>query len=198
MHTRRLSVFLIAAWLSCTLFMGWVAVYNMKSVDLTVKSPVDRIQREMRDFGLDRARALVRFHSAELNRHYFFYWEITQIALGIALSITILFATNGNRFAMTLAAIMLIVAIVQHFTITPQILEIGRGLDFATTDEMIDERRSFGVYHAYYSYAEIAKAVAGACLGIKMLFSSGSSGRRRRGRKKIDVVDDPDDSHVDG
>lgn len=177
--------------------MGWVAIYNFESVDLTLKHPSDRVQREMRDIGLDRSRVLLRFHSAELNRHFFYNWETVQLVLAIVLAIALLFATNGSRFALSVSLSMLAIVLIQHFTMTPQMLELGRGLDFAAPDELLDERRSFSTFHSYYSIAEILKGLLGAVLGARMLLSSGSGGRRRRPRNKVDVVDHADHRHVD-
>ena len=196
MNTRRLSVLLLGAWLACTLLMTWVAVYNSESAELTLKHPSDRIQREMRDIGLERTRTLLHFHSAELSRHFFVYWEMTQFGLGAALAITLLFATNGNRLTMALSTAMIVIVVIQHFTMTPQILELGRGFDFASPDEMIDERRSFAAYQSFYSAGEILKWVLGAALAGRMLLSDGSASRRRI-RRKIDVINDADYGHVD-
>ena len=199
MHSRRLSTLLLGLWLGGCLFMGWVAMHNLGAVDEAMKNPSDRVQRELRDIGLDRARTVLRFQASELNRNYFSTWELVQIVLGIVTAITLLFATNGNRLVMTLAAAMLALVIIQHLTITPQMIEIGRGLDFAPPDDMLDERKSHRGYHSYYSWLEVLKVLLGVGLAGRMLFAKTASGRKRRSaRKKLDTVDDPDDSHIDG
>ncbi len=199
MHTRRLCSLLLGAWLAGSLFMVWVATHNLGNVDPMMANPGMQAQRHIRDIGPDRVRMLMRFQAGELNRYYFETWEVAEIILGIVLAVTLLFATNGNRLMMALAGGMIAIPLIQHFTITPQILELGRGLDFATPDQMQAERQSFWGYHNFYSMLEIVKIALGFGLAARLLISMGNStGRRRRSSSKIDSIDDANDGHVNG
>jgi len=197
MHTRRLCALLLGAWLAGMIFMTWVATHNLQGVDSLLNSSNVQAQRHFRDLGQDKARVLMRFQAAELNRYYFGAWERAQILLGIILGITLLFATNGNRLMMTLAMGMLAIAIIQRLTVTPSVTEIGRGLDFAADGQMQLERQAFWNYHNFYSALELLKLGLGVGLSVRLLLA-GSSGRRVRRAKKLDTVDDANNGHVDG
>jgi hypothetical protein len=177
MSSRRIAVFLLGFWLGCTLFMGWVA-------------------REIKDIGYDRVKTLLRFEAAELNRHYFYYWEWLQLLLVIVTTVILLDATSGNKFTMICIVGVLLLLLVQHFLVQPEVLDLGRGLDFAPPDQMVDERRAFRTFHTYYASIEGIKIVLLAIVSVRMLLH-GSSGKRRRRTIKADVVDDADNSHVD-
>lgn len=196
MHTRRLCGLLLGAWLAASIFMTWVATHNLQSVDSLLNTNSVQAQRQLRDMGHDKARVLMRFQASELNRYYFGAWEGFQIILGIVLAIALLFATNGNRLMMSLAAGMLAIVIIQKLTVTPPIIELGRGLDFATDGQMQVERQAFWNYHNFYSAMELAKLAMGVGLAARLMVS-GSSGRRVRRTKKLDTVDDADNGHVD-
>jgi len=94
---------------------------------------------------------------------------------------------------------MLVAAAVQLFLINPQMIEIGRALDFASIDEYREERRAFWNLHRAYSIVEVAKIFCGVLLAAKLLFSRNSGRKRRRSRveAEIDLINDPNHSHVD-
>ncbi len=191
MSSRRIAVYLLGLWLGCTLFMGWVATHDLGSVDPILKQSNRQLQREIKEIGYDRVKALLRFEAAELNRHFFYYWEWLQIFLALVVLIILLDATNGNKFTLVIITGVILLLLVQHFLVGPQVLELGRGLDFAAPDQMLDERRAFGTFHAYYSSIELIKLVLVGIISVRMLLH-GSSGKRRRRSGKIEVVDDAD------
>lgn len=197
MSSRRIAVFLLGFWLGCTVFMGWVATHNLGSVDPILKQSDRQLQREIKDIGYDRVKALLRFEAAELNRHYFYYWEWMQILLAIIALVVLLDATSGNKFTMLVMVGMLLVIVVQHFLVEPAVVELGRGLDFAPPDQMVDERRAFRTFHAYYSGIELIKIVLIGVISMRMLMHGSSGKRRRRTGGKLDVVDHTDHGEVD-
>ena len=196
MSSRRLAVFLLGFWLGCTLFMGWVATHNFGSVDPILKQSDRRLQREIKDIGYDRVKTLLRFEAAELNRYYFYNWEWIQILLALVALVVLLDATSGNRLTMVLIVSVLLLLLVQHFLVEPEVLELGRGLDFVAADQLLDERRAFSTYHAYYSSIEVIKFLLLSVISVRMLMH-GSSGKRRRRSTKVDVVDDANHGHID-
>lgn len=197
MHTRRLCGLLLGAWLAASIFMTWVATHNLQGVDSLLNTNSAQAQRHLRDMGHDKARVLMRFQASELNRYYFGTWETFQVVLGIVLVFVLLFATNGNRVMMTLAVGMLAIVVIQKLTVTPPIIELGCGLDFAADGQMQVERQAFWNYHNFYSAMELIKLALGVGLAARLILA-GSSGRRVRRTKKVETVDDADNGHVDG
>jgi len=198
MHTRRLASLLIGAWLAGSAFMIWVATGNFRSVEEVLRARSTKAQREINDIGPARARALLRYHASEQNRHYFYYWEIVQIALGVVLAVVLLFATNGNKLIMALVAFMLAIILIMHFRISPQITELGRAIDFAGSEQMSVERDVFWNYHKAYSAMEVLKIGLGLLLGVRMLYSTHQL-KRRSGKstgKNINRVNDSNNTHI--
>ena len=179
------------------LFMGWVATHNLGSVDVVLKQADRQLQREIKDIGYDRVRALLRYEAAELNRFYFYYWEWVQLVLALIATVILLDATGGNRLTMIFMAGIILILLVQHFLINPEMMELGRGLDFAAGDQMLDERRAFRTFHTYYASMELIKIVLVGLTSARMLLHGSSGKRRRRSNGKVDVVNDTDHSHVD-
>jgi len=197
MRAKRLATLLLGAWLGAGLFMSWVAASNFDSVDSVIKSSAGRMQFEVKEIGSERLRMILRHHSGEQNRHYFSQWEWIQLLLGAILAVLLLFETNANRVIMAMSLLMLAITAIQHFTITPQIIEIGRSIDFSSSEDMVPERQVFWNYHRAYSVLEVLKLGAGFVLSLRLLYGTSRTSKRRR-RKKVDSVDDADHSHVDG
>ncbi|MFN7925798.1 MAG: hypothetical protein U0Q16_37200 [Bryobacteraceae bacterium] len=184
MHPRRFATLLLGGWLAGAIFCGWVASNNLTGVDRMMREASLQARKEFNEIGLERTRRVFRFQAAELNRHYFNNWELVQMLLGVGLGITLLFATNGNKLVMALCTAMFLIVVVQHFTITPQMIDLGRGLDFDGGNTQSAERQSFRGMHELYSYLEVVKVLIGVGLAVRLLFfKPPSSGRRRRSRR---------------
>jgi hypothetical protein len=74
---------------------------------------------------------------------------------------------------------MLLVVIIQHFVVSPKIVELGRAMDFTTTEDVVPERESFWNYHRAYSGVEMLKLISGLALAMRLLYSSRSIRRKR-------------------
>jgi len=197
MSSRRISVFLLGFWLAFMMFMGWVAMHNLGSVDPILKQSDRQLQREIKDIGYDRVKTLLRFEAAELNRYFFYKGVWLQLLLALITTLVLLDATSANKLTMVIMAGMILMILVQHFLIEPEMVELGRGLDhFRLDQEMLDERRAFRTYHTYYSSIELIKIALVSLISLRMLLH-GSSGKRRRRSGKVEMVDDADNGHID-
>ncbi|MBK5292620.1 MAG: hypothetical protein JJE04_13200 [Acidobacteriia bacterium] len=209
MRIKRVAILWLGAWLGASLFMGWVSTTGSDSADFVVKSNSVRAQKEVKEIGVHRTRALLQFHMAESIRNRTYDWEAAQLGIGLVLVILLLFGTNGERVSMGLSVLMLVFVGIMHWIMTPQIMELGRGIDFASSEDMIPERQAFWSYFRSYTYMEVLKFVLGVILAVNLLFRSRSGGdkaekdekgsrRRRRRIVKVDGVNHADHSHVDG
>lgn len=197
MHPRRFSTLLIGMWLAGAAFMAWMSFHNPRVDDL-MKQGNAKAQHEYQNADRARARTLLAHQAAELNRYYTSNWELVQLALGVVLAVNLLFATNGNKLVMTLCMAAIAITAIQYITFTPQIIEIGRGVDFALTDEMFDERKTLRGFQSYYLWLEGAKLMTLTGLTIRLLFGHSTASGRRRRRKPADTVDDLSQAQVNG
>jgi hypothetical protein len=175
-----------------------VASHNLIAVDENLRQASEPLKNELKGISDERARRVLRFQAGEVNRYYFRTWELVELVLGVALAVTLLFGTNGNRFIMVLCAAMLVVVLVQHLAITPRLIEVGRTLDFADAGEMRTERTVHRGMHQAYAILEVGKIACGLVLGGRLLFFRSTGSRRRRSRGQVDPVDHSDHGHVNG
>ncbi|MCL5744546.1 MAG: hypothetical protein M1541_11570, partial [Acidobacteria bacterium] len=142
------------------------------SVDRLLASPVPQAKAEIDKLGQSAARMLLRHQVSEQNRWYFENWELAQIVLGVVFILTLFFGTAGNRTIMLISLFMLAAVLVEHWYITPEMLGLGRAIDFVRAGEPSVERTRFLMFHEAYSGTEIAKMVLGAILTAKLLHRS--------------------------
>jgi len=188
MHTRRLATFILGAWVAGTFFMMAVAIWNLDGVDRLLEAPNPSASQHIKVLGADSARMLLRHQVSELSRFYFENWEYAQLMLGIALLLTLLFATNGEKWYMLLCGLLLLLVIVERFLVTPQIISLGRAIDFVPEQTPSVERIKFWRFHNAYVALELIKLAVLGGTTLRLLTMS----RRPRSRKKVDLIDDAD------
>jgi hypothetical protein len=174
MHFRRLACFLLGSWLTGGLFMATVATQNFRSVDRLLAKPAAPARQQVDTLGRDSARMLLRYQVAEQNRLYFETWGLVETVIGFMLLMVLLFGSAETNFTLLLALLMLLIAVVQRFVLTPEIVILGRVIDFVPATQPSPERSHFWVLHAAYSSIEVLKWGLGVALTARLLF------RRRR------------------
>ena len=149
-------MFLLGLWISGSLFMTAVATQNFRNVDRLLAAPSDPARKMIQGLGHDSARQLLRYHSSELNRLYFVWWEAAQLAIGIALLIVLARAKCG-KLCIVGAAVMLAITAAMHLLVTPQVVSLGRLIDFLPQGVESSERSQFWKLHGLYSALEVVK-----------------------------------------
>src|ERR1043166_7218382 len=50
-HTRRIATFLLGAWISCSLFMAFIAIQNLRSPGAVMSAPIEPRGKVIQKFG---------------------------------------------------------------------------------------------------------------------------------------------------
>jgi hypothetical protein len=193
MHFRRFSTFLLGAWLAGSLFMAMVATQNFRAVDRLLANPSPAAAQEIGRLGRESARALLRYQVSEQNRWYFQTWELMELALGLTLLLVLVFGSLETLFSLMLALAMLLIVVAQHFFLTPEIVALGRLIDFRPASQHVGR---FWVMHGAYSGLEVLKWLVALLLGGKLVI--GTPRFLRDPGRKINLVDKADYRHIDG
>jgi hypothetical protein len=183
MHFRRLACFLLGAWLAGGLFMATVATQNFRSVDRLLARPAVPAARQMQKLGPVAARTLLRYLVSEQNRTYFETWGILEMAIGGLLLMVLLFGSTERAFTLLLAALMLLIVLIQRLVLTPEIVDLGRTIDFVPAARPSPERAHFWVLHSIFSGLELLKWALAFFLTAKLLFR----GRRTSADPALDI-----------
>jgi hypothetical protein len=166
--------------------MIMVATQNFRSVDRLLGAP-GGAGVQIEQMGRDAARTFLRYQVSEQNRWYFDTWEKTQLALGIAL---LAVTMRQGRISASLAAVMFALLLAERFYITPEIVRLGRLIDFIPRAASSQERDIFWRFHGAYSGVELLKLALGFFLSGRLIFGRDGIGH------KVNVVNEADHSHV--
>ena len=128
-----------------------------------------------------------------MNRWLFRAWENTQLVGGTVFFFVLLFGSRENKLVLTGILLALGLVLLQRLVITPEIVALGRLIDFVPPNAPSPERQQFWVVHTAYAGIEVGKWLVALVLAGKMVFFSGErAGRLRHTRRELDGIDKAD------
>jgi hypothetical protein len=146
--------------------MAVVATQNFYTIDrLLTAQPSLAFTAVVNKLGHSETRELLRYLSSELNRLYFQYWNIAQLAIGI-LALWLAGKLPGAHKAKWGIVAMLAIVLFLTALITPQILSVGRALDFVPRDPPPSRLRTFGLLHATYTVLDGIELILGILVTV--------------------------------
>ena len=156
----------MGVWLTGTVAMAFVATENFYTIDRLLESkPNPVFAADVDKFGYDATRELLRYLSSELNRLYFQYWNLAQLAVGILALSFVVKVPSANKEKWWIVG-MLAIALFLAFVITPFILSVGRSLDFVPRDPPPAGLRTFGLLHATYTVLDGVQLIIGILVSV--------------------------------
>ncbi len=168
-------MFLMGCWLTGTIAMAVVATQNFYTIDrLLAASPNPSFKADVDTLGPEQSRELLRYLSSELNRLYFQYWNLVELAIGIAV---LWLAVKLPEFDQVKWYIVSMLGIVLFLTaaITPQVVSVGRALDFVPRDPPPPALRTFGLLHAAFTALDLIMLILGIVV-VRWLWKGAGEG----------------------
>ena len=169
-------MFALGVWLGGTILVSVVAAQNFYTIDrLLAESSNATFTSLVERIGRTDARDVLRYLSSELNRLYFQLWNVTQFVIGTL----VFWLLSGNRSVANArwgVVAMLGLVVFMIVWLTPQIVSLGRGLDFVPRDPAPPSLGRFGMFHGLYLILEALKLA----IGIVVVYWIGRSRPERR------------------
>ena len=151
----------MALWLMGAVSMAVVATQDFYTIDRLLEAlPHPTFAADVQKLGHDAARDLLRYLSSELNRLFFQYWNLAQLAIGILALWLVVKLPGADKPKWGIVA-MLAIAVFVTALITPRILSVGRSIDFVPRDPPPDGLRTFGLLHATYTVFDGVELILG-------------------------------------
>src|SRR5579862_8543471 len=94
MHSTRIAVFLLGAWLGCCIFMDLLALENLRLVNAVLNSAIPPAVAIIQKLDREQAALLLRYFAVEQYRYYFSTWEIIQIPVALLVAGSLYFAAE--------------------------------------------------------------------------------------------------------
>ena len=155
--------------------MDMAVTQNFRSVDRLLAKPAPAAAQMINSLGPANARFLLRHQVSEQNRWYFETWGVIAAVLGAALLMILIFGSTERNFTLLLALLMLLVAIVQRFALTPQMVFLGRIIDWIPADQPSPDRTRFWMLHNAFLGLKMLNWALGLLLTAKLIFRSKKS-----------------------
>ncbi len=196
MHYLRLASLLLGAWLCGSLFTMTVSTRKYTAVDEMLLSPKPNLAEQIESLRREPARQFLRHLATLQNTAMIENWERAQFALGILLMLTLFFGLESKPWLLVFAVVMFAALCLQHWQLTPQIVQVSRMLDVTATGTPPAEQTRLNNYHSAYAITEIVKVGLGGLMALGL-----AKRRRHRSRRvegEIDMIDDADHSHING
>jgi hypothetical protein len=192
-HTRRLSSFILGAWLAGSILVGLIAIQGIRSPSLVLSAPIEPAGKLIDKLGYENAALLLRHAAAEQTRFLEYKWEEAELLLGLALLACLFLGTQRRVLPLALCGIMLVLVLFQHFGVTNEMAYRGRITDFPPGNTAVGPVTRMLLLQQVYFSVEVMKLVAGGVLAsFLFMFRTG-----RRSRKSVRAIGEIDDSHAD-
>ena len=163
---QRWAIFAMGAWLSGTVLVSVVAAQNFYTIDrLLAGSTNSTFSSLVTQLGQPQARDLLRYLASELNRLYFQLWNITQLAIGLLVLWLIAQAPSATKARWGIAGMLGLVGLMLVW-LTPEIVSVGRSLDFVPRDPSPPAMQRFWILHGAYTLLEGLKLVTGVIVTV--------------------------------
>jgi hypothetical protein len=168
-HFRRLACLLLGAWLAGGVLVDTVVIENFRSVDRLLSRPAAPAATLIAKLGPAPARMLLRHEVSEQNRWNFETWGLVSAACGVMLIMLLLFASTESKSTLLLALLMFLVAVLQRFALTPEMVFLGRIIDWIPADHPSPERSTFWMLHTAFVGLDLLNLALGLVLGAKLV-----------------------------
>jgi hypothetical protein len=119
-----------------------------------------------------QTRLVLRHTASEINRTYFRAYGWAQIVLGVLLLALLVKQTPRDTTSLVIVGAMVVIVIPLTFYVTPEIIELGRRIDFVPRDPAPPEMGRFGMLHGAFTVLDGLKLVAGLGLLVRWIWKS--------------------------
>lgn len=154
------TTFLLGLWLGGSLFLVAVVTYNFVGIKPSFEANEELRTRAGFDPDDEAAKktSVIWVFASELNRAFFGGWNRLQLGLGLLVLAGVV-TRCPRRAALISTALAVGIVLVLTFYLAPQLVEIGRGLDFKPRDPEPPGLAEFNLLHRVYSGLAVAKGV---------------------------------------
>jgi hypothetical protein len=167
---RRLAAFLTGAWLAGSLLTDATAIANSRAVEQFLADPGIPAAELIHNVGRENTQMLLRRAAEEANDWLLEQWEWIQLGIGLCLLLVFIFGTRPPKIPIALCLLMMILGASERFALTPNLIRLGRVIDFLPSDPKLPDRVSFELFRKAYLGVEGAKLLlAVAVAGILII-----------------------------
>ena len=167
-RTQLVAIALLGAWTAMTLFMWLAATRSFRTVDRVLAESRAGFETAVKPLGADTTREVLRYLASEINRTLFKAYSGTEIVLGI-LVLVLLARSSADTLSIVLGTLMLALVLILAFVIQPQIVTVGRQIDFLPRNPAPAVMPRFWMLHGTFTGLDSVKLLAGLVLLVRLI-----------------------------
>jgi hypothetical protein len=168
-RTQLLVIALLGAWTALTLFMWLAATRSFRTVDKVMAQPQAEFEAAVKPLGAATTREVLRYLASEINRTMFKAYSATEIMLGVLVLLLIWLRSPRDTVSVVLAAVMLGLVLILGLIIEPQIVSVGRQIDFLPRNPAPAVMPRFWVLHGTFTGLDSVKLLTGLVLLVRLI-----------------------------
>jgi hypothetical protein len=149
--------------------MWFAATRSFRTVDAVLKSPPTQFSSNVQGQKSEQTREVLRYLASEINRTYFQAYGWGQILLGAALLLLLTLKRPRNHLDLAIAAAMLFIVIILTLGVMPQIISLGRNIDFLPRTPPPPGFQRFWKLHMMFTGLDGAKLLGGIFLLVRLI-----------------------------
>ena len=196
MHSRRFLAFFVGLWLAGLMVVSFITSTSFRSVNAAMENPPHEASKWVEILGKDRIRTLLLHNTAEVNRNVLEIWGYADIVLCVFIFITAVMIKSGKP-AIIASALLLILGLASVYLLTPQVVAVGRLLDFRPSFPVPPEMAQFASLNGMFTGLGVIRGLTAlAMAGILIHRTSKTRSRRSSRIDEIDAVDNTNNRHI--
>jgi hypothetical protein len=169
---QALAIALVGLWLGWTLFMWFLAGRSFATVERVLAKPNAHFTEATKSSTPEQTREVLRYLASEINRTIFRAYGLGQILLGALLLALLYWQKPRDTFSLVLVGGMLVLVLILALVITPQLISLGRRIDFVPRDPSPPGMQRFWMLHGMFTGLDGVKLLAGLVLVGRWIFKS--------------------------
>lgn len=163
-RTQAAAIAILGVWMGWTLFMWYLAGRSFSTVDRVLGSSNPQFAEATRPLSPEQTRVVLRHLASEINRTIFRAYGWGQITLAALLLLLLWRQSPRDTVALVLAGSVFVVVVILALVITPQIISLGRSIDFLPRHPPPPGFRQFWMLHGAFTALDGVKLFAGLVL----------------------------------
>ncbi len=160
-RNQTMAIAVLGVWIGITLFMWFAAGRSFATVERVLLSQNPQFAKLTKPLSPTETRELLRNLASEINRTFFGAYGWAQVVLGLVLLFLLVRQSPRDGTALAITGTMLAIVLILTLIVTPQIVTLGRSLDFVPRNPPPPEMGRFGLLHGAYTGLDGLKLLAG-------------------------------------
>jgi hypothetical protein len=182
MFSRRFATFLLGVWVGCCVLVDVLALEGHRIATRILDVPIIEAKTALTKSGDAPVGPLLHHLASEQVRATIQTWESAQLVLAFSMIVMLVLTDQRKMLAIAGTAFMGLLALVQHFGVTPELNVLGRSADFMAEAVSFSTRSQIWTLTQVYGALETLKLIVGGVLA-SYFFAMESTVKRSKTRR---------------